>query len=209
MAGELDWRGPFEAALPLAGTPGAAHLADRGIAPDLASTAGVRFARDWYGLPTLLFPLRDLRGFTVGAYGHAITGGGPRVHLAGEPERGAFTAVGAFEHDPPVVTETPLAALALATAGVPALALGGTVGPGWLLIAAARRRVALALAPDEAGDQAAERLRRSLELLEAHVERWRPPGDADWPDLLRRDGPDRLHRALVRAAAGERAVHPP
>ncbi|MGI8913731.1 MAG: hypothetical protein ACR2JY_08100 [Chloroflexota bacterium] len=201
-ASEPDWRKPFEAALPLAGTPGAAYLADRGIAPALAAPAGVRFARDWFGLPELLFPLRDLRDFTVAVYGQVITGGSPQVRLAGEPERGAFSAAGAMEHAPLVVIETPLGALALATVGVPFLALGGTVGPGWPPIAAARRRVALELAAGEAGDQATERLRRSLELLEAHVERWQPLGDADWPELLRRDGPDRPRRALVRAAAG-------
>jgi Toprim-like len=187
----------WAATVALAGTPGAAYLTGRGLPPAVAEACGARFAPDWMGRPAVVFPLHDPAGALVAANarylgdagrGKAAGPRGPKTRTIGDRVLGAFATPGAWEDDPLVLVEGPCDALALAAAGVPAVALVGTRPPVWLVRRAFGRRVAVALDADLEGDRAAGELRAELESLGAlRVTRWRVPnvGDAkDFGDLV-------------------------
>ena len=67
--------GPMLAAcVPVACTPGEGYLFRRGIGCDRATAADVRFARDWYGRPAVVFLLRDRAGTSHSASERASAG---------------------------------------------------------------------------------------------------------------------------------------
>ena len=194
----------------LAGSPGAAYLAGRGIGPELLRGAGVRFAPDygrrpaegdrpaWSGAPAVVFPIRSQGGKLVAAQGRFIAprGDGPKMLTFGPKSSGVFATPGALDTPGPVaVVEAPIDALSLAAAGLPAVALCGTSGaPAWLLDLLAWRLVLLAFDADEpkdgkpgAGDRAAEAFAEELvkvSMGRAKVSRLRPEGAKDWNQLL-------------------------
>jgi len=188
---------------PLHGTPGAEYLAGRGIDPDLAHRAGVRWSANWYGRPAVLFPLRDPDGKLVAAHGRHADGRDPKAHTVGALRSGVFVTPGALEAAPLVVVEGPMCALTLALVGVPALALCGTDAPDWLPRRTAFRRVLVATDADDAGDRAAEKLAERLGSLGAECERLRPVGAKDWNDVLQAGGIDALRAALAPALPGD------
>jgi len=191
---------------PLHGTPGAEYLAGRGIDPDLAHRAGVRWSANWYGRPAVLFPLRDPDGKLVAAHGRHADGRDPKAHTVGALRSGVFVTPGALEAAPLVVVEGPMCALTLALVGVPALALCGTDAPDWLPRRTAFRHVFLAHDADEAGDKGAAKLAAELRSLGALCERLRPEGAKDWNDLLTSAGPDALRAALAPVLAAREAA---
>jgi hypothetical protein len=179
------------ACAPVAGTPGESYLFRRGIGLDTATAAGVAFARDWYGRPAVVFPLRDRVGRVVAASGRYVDGRLPKTRVAGDRKLGAFATPGVWDASPDaaalVVVEGPADALSLAECDVPAVALVGTAAPGWLRAAAAFRRVVVALDADGAGDRAAAGLLRELAPFAQCIERLRPPAGKDWNDALLAD----------------------
>jgi len=182
-------RALYAAASQLAGAPGAAYLAGRGLSLALAVASGVRFHSDFYGRSAVLFPLLDRSSALVAVNGRYLDGrSNPKVRTAGRKALGVFATPGAFDAEQVVICEAPIDALSLATCGVPAIALCGTTGPDWLAAACAFRRVALAFDADGAGDRAAAALAPSLRSFGATVERWRPDGARDWNELLVRRG---------------------
>jgi Toprim-like len=188
----------WAATVDLVGTPGATYLAGRGLPPEAAEACGARFAPDWMGRPAVVFPLHDPAGDLVAANARylgdegrerAAGPGGPKTRTIGDRVLGAFAPPGAWEHDPLVLVEGPCDALALAAAGVPAVALVGTRPPVWLARRAFGRRVAVALDADPEGDRAAAELRAVLESFGAlRVTRWRVPnsqGVKDFGDVAK------------------------
>jgi hypothetical protein len=181
--------------VPVAGTPGEAYLFGRGIGLDRATAADVRFARDWYGRPAVVFPLRDLEGREVAASGRYLDRRPPKTRVAGDRKLGAFAPPGALDCPADgaarpgalVLVEGPCDALALAECDVPAVALVGTAAPAWLPRAAAFRRVVVALDADDAGDRAAAVVMDALASFARSVERLRPPTGKDWNDALLAD----------------------
>ena len=172
---------------PVAGTPGAGYLWSRGILP--AHQAGARYAADWYGRPAVVFPLRDQAGRLVAANGRHTDGRtDPKTHTVGDRRLGVFSTPGAFGVGVPLVlVEGPLDALALAVCVVPAVALVATTAPHWLRVAAAFRRVLVALDADAAGERASAVLVPALAPFARSVERLRPPVGKDWNDALLAD----------------------
>jgi hypothetical protein len=89
--------------------------------------------------------------------------------------------------------------LALAAAGVPAVALIGTSCPDWLPAAVGLRACLIATDADEAGDACAARLLATLP--GARSLRLRPRSAKDWADKLVDLGVDRLAYVLRGFAA--------
>lgn len=184
--------------IPLAGSPGADYLAERGIVGEIGSAAHLRYARDFYGRPAVLFPVCDRAASTmVAVIGRYIDGRtDPKGRAAGPKSAGVFWTPGALTSEQLVITEAPIDALSLGVAGVPAIALGGTSAPDWLPMLAALRSVVIALDADDAGDAAAQRLAVTLAPLCSRIERWRPDGK-DWNATLLTYGADALRDALA------------
>jgi Toprim-like len=200
----------WAATAPLPGTPGARYLeARRGIPLAVAEACGVRYARDWYGAPAVVFPCHDRAGGLVAANGRYLAprAGQPKTRTCGDLKLGAFAAPGAWAHDPLVLVEGPVDALALCAAGLPAVALVETRPPVWLTERTFGRRVAVALDADAGGDAGAAALVARLAELGALPVRWRPPagpGVKDWGDLAApaRGGPAALLPVLAALRRG-------
>jgi hypothetical protein len=197
-----EWLAQIEALRPLADTPGAAYLTGRGIPPDLAHSAGVRYSSDWYGRPAALFPLRDAAGKLRGTQGRYTDGRtDPKARTGGAPKESAFLTPGALESDSLVITEAPLDALSLFVCGVPAVGpTGCKLLPEWLLKAAIGRRVVIATDADEEGDRAAAEWSARFAWAR-EVVRLRPPAK-DWNQALQEQGRAGLTIWLRSALAG-------
>jgi hypothetical protein len=187
---------------------GAAYLASRGIPLDVATAAGVRWARAFYGRPALLFPLVDPTGAVVALNGRHTDGRDmPKAHTAGPKAQGVFVTPGALAVDPFVIVEGPLDALALAACGVPALALCGTSAPSWLAMRVALHQVLLALDNDGPGNAAAAKLAREWGMLGARCSRLRPAAK-DWAEDLVALGADALASHLGELVGARPASTP-
>lgn len=193
------WRQWYTEAKPLAGSAGALYLERRGVSLDVATRAAVRFS-DWYFKGSVLFALRNQEGDLVAMSARAITGEGKRTH--GEKSAGVFrTGPEAFTAERVAITEAPIDALALAAAGLPAIALCGTSWPEWLLALLAGREVLLATDADAAGDECATKLARELLGL-ATFWRLRPRGGKDWAEIAGRYGVETV-AALIEGENAE------
>jgi hypothetical protein len=179
------WRGIWRGTVPLRGTPGASYLEGRGIPVEIAARSAVRFARSWFGRPSVVFPLSNNAREIVAAQGRSITGNAKIT--AGPKSQGVFPTPGAWESDPVAIVEAPIDALSLAVTGVPALALCGKTAPHWLPPRLAFRHVLVATDADDGGDEGAERLAPLLRSFGAKAERWRPVGAKDPNELLQQD----------------------
>ncbi len=167
----------------------AIYLRGRGLDPELAEAAGVRFCPDWFGRLALTFPLYDGEGRLTAAQGRYLDGReNPKTRSVGEIGRGVFATSGAWEAPAVVLTEAPLDALSLAACGLPALSLCGKDVRPWLLPKLAFRRVVLALDADAAGDAAAAAWGADLSRFGASVSRLRPEGGKDWNEVLSAKG---------------------
>jgi hypothetical protein len=194
------WRQRLLQAADLAGTPGEAYLADRGIPRELAALCDVQFIADWYGRPGVLFPLRGAQGDIQAAGVRYIDGRtDPKTRTAGKLSLGVFATPSAFTSDPVIIVEGPADALSIATTGRAAIALHRTSAPAWLVRKLTRRRVLVALDADAAGDPAAEKLITELQSYGARATRLRPPAGKDWNDTLLTWGVARFTRWLGTA----------
>jgi hypothetical protein len=195
----LTWRDSLVGAVELPGTPGAAYLErNRSIIAEVLPIVarGCLFHSSLYGRPAVMFPFRDRLGELVAIQARFIDDK-PRGHLAlGPKSAGAFFTDSRVWDSPVIVlTEAPIDALSLAACGVPAVALGGTECPHWLLMACGLKSVVLAFDNDEnrAGDKAASKLSLVLQSYGARVAQLKPirkieEKKADWNDMLLRHG---------------------
>lgn len=205
-----SWRAFWDDCEPITYTPGAAYLRDRGIDDDLAYEAGIRYAdrfvvEDREGSVwgraerCILFPFTDRAGQVVAINVRFIdvpsSDQKRKTVTLGPRNSGAVMVCDPLSRDPIVVVEGPIDALSLTMAGVPALALVGTAGTGWLPEACVLKNVAIALDNDERGDGGAERLRSILTPVGARMARWRPSAK-DWNDDLRATGPEALRARI-------------
>ena len=204
------WAALMQSLKPLEATAGAAYLEGRGLAADFCHAAGVRFCRDWFGDPAVIFPLRDAPvkrdavGKLISAQGRAIvlTGGRPNKRTFNRGDSmGVFATPGAWQAERLILTEAPIDALSLAAAGLPALALcGKDLGAArsvWLRPCFYGRHVFLAFDADEAGEEACIKIKAELQAAGAvSVLRLRPEGAKDWNAILQLIGAEALAAQL-------------
>ncbi len=200
------WKAIWADSAALEGTPGAAYLVKRGLGPEIAQRAGLRFHRSWNGRETVVFPFRKLSGEVVAVSGRALRDGGMDKPALGPKSSGAFLAPCRLYRPLDIalpwilICEAPLDALSLASCGFAALAVGGTSVPAWLIEELSFRRVALAFDNDEAGEEAAARCGRALATRGAVGRRLLPPqGFKDWNAALIEYGQDELDAWLMHA----------
>jgi hypothetical protein len=223
------WRRRWEQAVPVAGTPGEAYLASRGIPIDSATAAGARYLErwehwtrdergDWHLAGTsrrVVFPIVDNSGEQIGIQGRKIGDVEHGEKMLTNGRGGIFVAGAAWplqgEIDHVAIVEAPIDALSLAAAGVVALATQGTTWPEWLPLALAFKKVLLAHdndAPDVAsgecaGDLAAAGMGPALRSYGAEPERLRPRSK-DWNQDLQELGLEEVSCVIH----GERASAP-
>lgn len=140
------WRGLWRHAELLAGTAGEAYMEARGI-PGFAIRKRVRFHPQFYGHPSVLFPILDRNGKMVGCQGRSIEG--KYISAGGGSQAGVFGTL----REPLIICESPIDALTLEVCGYRSIAVFGTVLPVWLQWSGL---VYLASDADEKGDGAAE-----------------------------------------------------
>jgi hypothetical protein len=193
----------YEAAAPLIGTRGADYLSGRGVPPDVAALAGVRFAANWKGGAAVVFPLCDRAGNVIAAQGRYIgnRSSGLNAITQGPKSAAIFSTAGALDWlkrgAPLIVTEAPIDALSIGAAGFPAFAFCGCDAPRWLHFVGGLRRVLIATDADEAGDRAAAKIGANLRTFGATVARLRPEGAKDWNEFLTLYGADALSDYLA------------
>lgn len=219
------WRRRWDQAVPVAGTPGEAYLASRGIPIDTASADRRAVPRPVGALDQrrerrvaprgdrrVVFPIVDKVGELIGIQGRKIANSEPGEKMLTNGRGGIFVVGTAWplgEVECVAIVEAPIDALSLATAGIPALATQGTSWPDWLPLALAFKSVLLGHDNDEpdgnglrAGDLAAAGLVPALRSYGAEPERWRPKAK-DWNQDLQELGLDRLRRILAGESVSE------
>jgi 5S rRNA maturation endonuclease (ribonuclease M5) len=203
------WLDRWERSSAILGTPGADYLAGRGISPQVAAAAGVRFAASWPARkddyrPGIVFPLRDPQRVLKAVEIRYIDGReDPKAQTNGPKKQGAFITPGALDAPILVLVEGPADALALASCGVPAVALMGTETPVWLSKLAMFRSVALALDADEVGDSACGKINQELTRFGCKIQRWRPVGHKDWAEVVEHEGTAALTASLAELVRAE------
>lgn len=203
------WRKFVADAKPITGTKGAAYLESRGIPADAAKRAGVRFGTWWKPsdegdkpepFAAVIFEIVDREGQMVAAQARAITGDTKRTR--GQKLQGVFEAIpGALEAPRVAITEAPIDALALAAAGLFAIAICGKTGPEWLAEHLAGREVFIATDADTDGDKIAKELAKLMR-GKSPTKRLRPSGGKDWAEVAKKHGLDSV-AAQVAAAVGQ------
>lgn len=209
------WRRMWDAALPVAGTPGESYLRGRGIPVDVATRAGVRYVERWFHWTKddagtwqlegtsrrVVFPIVDELGELVGIQGRAIDQEHSGAKVISRGVAGVFSTWGCAAFAALVksarvaLAEAPIDALSLAVAGVQALSVQGTSVPTWLPRALALRAVMIGFDSDHAGDEASAVLVPQLGAYGVSVERRRPSAK-DWNAVLLAAGVDALRGEL-------------
>lgn len=195
------WREWWKRAAPIAGTPGAAYLAGRGVPIEAATAANVRYGVWWkrgQGGPekfnAVQFPVLDADGQLVAVIARAIHGDTKRT--GGDLKLGVFRAtLDATDSSRIAITESPIDALILAAVGLDAVATGGTHWPEWLPAALQNIDVALAQDADIAGDECAA----GLASLLPTSWRLRPVNLKDWAELAEMAGLDSVAECVMDA----------
>ena len=184
--------------------PGAQYLRSRGLDPDLAAATGIRSTSDWYGRPAVLFPLRDRSGELVAIQGRYTDNREPKCRSTSGTGEAVFRA-----GDPAgvvAIVEGPLDALALWSAGLPAIALIGATAPGWLT-RSLRGSILIATDADERGDRAATEIRRALRVDPVRIARLRP-ASKDFAEDYQRDPRSMEYRLRALALDPRRTLDP-
>jgi 5S rRNA maturation endonuclease (ribonuclease M5) len=221
-ANARQWRQQLRGLIPMRDTPGAEYLQHRNIALETAQTSGARFAANFYGRAAVVFPIRDRAGALVAASGRYIDGrDNPKTRIAGHKRDGVFMApvsrqngertLQPLEKAAPaiIITEAPIDALSIASAGFPAIALCGTTGPDWLHLACGFRRVVIAFDADDAGDNAAQQLTAHLATYGARCDRLRPEGAKDWNALHCASGIEALAEQITARVLADETLNVP
>lgn len=205
------WRKFVADAKPISGTKGAAYIESRGFPADVAQRAGVKFGRWWKAsnegdkpepFEAVIFELVDREGQMVAAQARAITGDTKRTR--GNKSEGIFESFpGALESARVAITEAPIDALALAAAGLPAIAICGKTGPEWLSQHLAGREIVIATDADKDGDKIAANLAKLMRRTSPTI-RLRPAGGKDWSEIAQKHGLDSVAEQIAFAlGAGE------
>ena len=191
--------------MPIAGSPGEAYLASRGLPAPLPPGTDVRWCPDFgpggkLGRPAVVFAVRDGSGAAVAVQGRFLDGGSPKAMTLGPVSHGLFAGPGALHTEVWVVCEAPIDALALGAAGVSALATCGSRSswPAWFAERLAGKALLLAQDADEAGDRQAAALGHAAAKAGATVFRLRPPAK-DWALAVEQRGWPALREALTEA----------
>lgn len=173
------------------GTPAESYLASRGLtAPPAAGD--IRYCAEFgpeHGprRPAAVFAVRGGDRELVAVQGRFLDTGSLKAMTLGRLSLGLFATPGALDAPVIVVCEAPIDALALHSAGLPAVASCGSRGnwPDWFLLLITDRTVVAAHDADPAGDTQAESLNRAAGRSGRPVVRFRPGGGHhDWADVL-------------------------
>jgi DNA primase len=192
-------------------SPAEIYLEKRGISSETASLCGCGYAAKWehwekregkwHLLGTderVVFPVYDQFGRLVAIQGRAIN----RQHFAsdkitkGDKVLGVFQTPGALNSKITAICEGAADALALKMCGLEAVALMGTSWPEWLTTKFGFRSILLATDADEAGDCAALKLQKELEICGAKIFRLRPLQAKDWAEVLEQRGAENLRQQI-------------
>lgn len=193
------WRDQLQGERVLDATTAETYLQSRGINIEVAKASGAVYAPKFYGRPSVVFPICDRDGQQTGVSGRYFhPDATPKTRIAGTKKNGLFATVGALSSDTIIITEAPIDALSIATAGYAAVALCGTSAPNWVHLACGLKRVVLAFDADRAGDKAAEALEAFISPFGARCERLRPEDTKDWNEALQCDS-DALSAMLAHA----------
>lgn len=208
-----NWRALWDNALALDemdAQPGRDYLCGRGVCIETATRAKVRFCRNWApsteGKPycggvAILFPLLDRAGDLVAVGGRYLAprDGQPKARTGGDACLGVFRGTpDALESEQPVLVEGPFDALALASCGVPALALNGVALPVWMPSVMAFKAPWIAPDGDVGGDMARGIWKREISPFAPRLRDLRPDGGKDFGECIQRDGVPSLRAWLQR-----------
>jgi 5S rRNA maturation endonuclease (ribonuclease M5) len=194
------------------GSPAEEYLSRRKIPAGISRAAGCGFADgwehwekqngDWKLTGTdrrVVFPVCEAEGKLVALHTRAIDE--KHIHSSkitrGNKSRGVFHSSPEVFASPVIaICEGPADALALQTCGVPAVAMIGTTAPDWLREKLKDRAVLLATDADKAGDDAAMKLKFSLQPFTKNIFRLRPLAAKDWAEELELAGAENLREYL-------------
>ena len=204
----------WSAAVPIdapAACTGADYLWEaRRIPVVVALDARMRFSADWYGRPSLAFPVVNGERRLVAAESRFVDERTPKSMSAGPKSAGVFEAApGALDAEGVAICEGAITALSLAVCGLPALALCGHAGaPAWFVRRLALHKVFVALDWDEEGaEKAGAVLMRDLAAVGAKPHRLAlPAATGDWNDVLVTYGIATMREALGPALGNERTT---
>ncbi len=193
-------------------SPGQQYLLGRGIDKELAISNGVGFGywKHWlqnengsYSLKKdrrVVFPINNQEGKLVALSARAIDDFylDPKHTVKGQKSLGVFSTPGALDSDTLIITEAPIDALSLATAGFPAVATIGTSWPDWLVEMASKKLVFIAFDndKDKAGEKASIKLTAQLSGLGAKAQRLLP-SRKDWNEVLLTDGLEAIKSQFI------------
>lgn len=200
----------------LVGTPGAEYLVGRGIPTDLAHSNGVRyhsrFPFELTAAPAVVFPVYsgnrsgDLVGLSARFLHPERDTKGETQRSAGKLSWGLFGTRGVLNRPEIVITEAPIDALSLATAGVPAFATCGASNLRFFPKLYESKTIVCAFDLD-ADPMTQEKLRAAMDRLKnehgGRVVWLKPPGNGlkDWNDVLCKHGATGLSHYLRPAGA--------
>ena len=180
-------------ALPLAGTPGQAYVARRGVPGDVADAAGVRFDGDFGGRPAVLVALRDKEDAVVAVHGRYLqVVRGQNKMLTFGAGGGMVGVLGGWRADPLILVEGLFDALSLATCGWGSVATIGRWAP-WLPEVSAGRVAWLAFDASRPGEVEVARYAELLHASDLH-RLPPPPRCKDWSTALVKRGRDAVTR---------------
>src|SRR5262249_7184041 len=150
-----------------------------------------------------LFPVKDEIGGLVAVSGRYIDGRNRvKTKAAGIKSLGVFSTPGALKAGVVAIVEGPIDALSLAFCGLPTVAMIGASWAEWLPQSLSSKQILIAKDADEAGDDAAQRLREVFTGHDCQALRLRPGCGKDWNDVLVRMGSPLLRDALKGFAPG-------
>jgi hypothetical protein len=173
--------------VPLFNTPGLPYIEKRGISPEIAHTASVRFDANWNGRPALIVPMVNSDHTLCSVHGRylSVTGKQNKMFTIG-PGGGALYVGHGWKAEPVILVEGLFDALSLAMCGYSAVATVGRHAP-WLPEVCRDRLVILAFDSNRPGETEANFYKAFLK--GAHCYRITPPGRSkDWNTALMKHG---------------------
>jgi DNA primase len=195
------------------GSPAERYLVQRKIPAEISRAAGCGYADGWEHWEKqegewkltgtdrrAVFPVCEAEGKLVALHTRAIDE--KHIHSSkitrGNKSRGVFRSSPEVFASPVIaICEGPVDALALQTCGVAAVAMIGTTAPDWLGEKLKDKAVLLATDADKAGDEAAMKLKFSLQPYTKNIFRLRPLAAKDWAEELELAGAENLHEYLA------------
>ena len=177
----------FARGIPLAGTAGQAYVERRGIAVEVADSAGLRYAADFAGRAAVVAGLYDHHGMLASVHGRYLEVGRRQDKmLTIGPGGGTVNVLGGWRTDQLILVEGLFDALSLAVCGYSCAASIGRWVP-WIPEIATGRTVWLAFDAGRSGEAAVSRYAEQMRT--ARIRRMLPPGRSkDWNTALVKRG---------------------